>query len=59
MKAQNITENLRIDLYLDEDVFPPMPPLEDDEEVKLNPEETSSERAKFNPRKRKKYRKKI
>ena len=53
MKAPNITENLRIDLYLDEDFFPPMPPLEDDEEVKLNPEETSSERAKFNPRKRK------
>ena len=28
-------------------------PLEDDEDVKLDPEETISERAKFNPRKRK------
>ena len=31
-----------------------MPPLESDEEVKLEPEETSSEREKLNPRKRKK-----
>ena len=46
-------ENLRIDLCLDEDDFPPMPPLEDAEEVKLDPEETISEKTKFNPRKRK------
>ena len=35
MKVQNWTENLPIDLYLDEDEedLPPMPPLKDDEEV--------------------------
>ena len=30
-----------------------MPPLEDDEELKLEPEETIAERIKLNPRKRK------
>ena len=33
--------------------LPPMPPLEIDEEVKLEPEETIAERIKLNPRKRK------
>ena len=35
MKVQNWTENLPIDLYLDEDedYLPPMPPLKDDEKV--------------------------
>ena len=48
-------ENLPIDLYLDEneDDLPPMPALEVDEEVKLEPEETIAERVKLNPRKRK------
>ena len=31
-KVQNKPENLALDLYLDEDVLPPMPPLEGDEE---------------------------
>ena len=41
-----MSEELSIDLYLaddedeDEDDLPLMPPLEDDEEVKLEPEET-------------------
>ena len=35
IKVQNILENLPINLYLDEDDLSPMPPLEDDEEVKL------------------------
>ena len=30
-----MTENLAIDLYLDEDDFPPMSSLEGDEKVKL------------------------
>ena len=30
-----------------------MPPVEDDEEVKIEPEETIAERMKINPRKRK------
>ena len=48
-------ENLPIDLYLDEneDDLLPMPALEVDEEVKLEPEETIAERVKLNPRKRK------
>ena len=44
-------ENLSIDLYLDEDDLPPMPLLESDEEVKLEPEETITERIKLNPQK--------
>ena len=42
IKIQNIPENFFIDLYLDEDEddLPPMLRLEDDEEVKLEPEET-------------------
>ena len=46
-------ENLSIDLYLGEDDLPPMPPLEGDEKVKLEPEETIAERIKLNPQKRK------
>ena len=37
----------------DEDDLPPMLPLEDDEEVKIEQEETIAERIKLNPRKRK------
>ena len=51
MKIQNIPENLSTDLSLDEDDLPSMPPLEDDEEVKLEPEENIDERIKLNPRK--------
>ena len=40
-------------LGFDEDDLLPMPPLADDEEVKLEPEETISERIKLNLRKRK------
>ena len=50
----NSPENVALDFV--EDNLPPMPPLENDEEVKLEPEETSSEREKLNPRKNKKYR---
>ena len=40
IKAKNIPVNLAIELYLyeDEDDLSPMAPLEDDEEVKLEPE---------------------
>ena len=46
-------ENVPIDLYLDEDenYLPPMPALEIDEEVKLEPEKTIDERVKLNLRK--------
>ena len=40
---------LPIDLCWNEDDLPPMPPLEDDEEVKLESEETIAKRAKLNP----------
>ena len=52
----NRPENLPLDLYLDEDEddLPQMLPLEDDEEVKSEPEKTIVERVKLNPRKRKK-----
>ena len=53
IKVQNMPENLPIDLYLDEDNLSPMPPLEDDEEVKLEPEETIAERVKLILQKRK------
>ena len=49
-ETQNVSENLSIELYLDD--LPSMPPLEGDEEVKLEPEETISERVKSNPRKK-------
>ena len=49
----NRPENLTLDLYLDEDHLPPVSPLEDDEEVKSEPEETVAERVKLNPQKRK------
>ena len=54
IKVQNIPQNLPIDLYLDEDEddLPPIPALEGDEEVKLEPEETIAERMKLNPRKK-------
>ena len=48
---RNLSENLSIELYLDD--LPSMSPLEGDEEVKLEPEETISERVKSNPRKKK------
>ena len=44
-------ENLAINLYLDEDEddsLPIPPPLGDDEEIKLEPEETIPERVKLN-----------
>ena len=43
IKVQNLPENVSIGLYLDED----------DEEVKLEPEETIAESVKLNPPKRK------
>ena len=55
IKVQNMPENLPADFYLDpgEDCLPPMSPLEDDEELKLEPEETTAERVKLNSQKRK------
>ena len=47
-----MSENLPIDLYLDEDVDD-LPQLEGDGKVKLDPEETIGERVKLNRRKRK------
>ena len=46
---------MSIDLFLDEDEddLPQIPPLEDDEEVKLEPEETIAKKAKLNSQKRK------
>ena len=52
IKVQNVPDNLPIDLYFDEDGLPQIPTLEDDE-VKLEPEETIAERIKLNPQKRK------
>ena len=43
-----------ISLDSDKDDLPPMTPLEGDEEVKLEQEETIVERVKLNPGKRKK-----
>ena len=51
----NRPENLTLDFV--EDDLPPMPPLEGDEEVKLEPEESIVERVKLNPRKRKEKKK--
>ena len=48
----NRPKNLTLDF--DEDDIRPMPPVEGDEEVKLEPEETIAERVKLNPGKRKK-----
>ena len=50
INVQNIPENLPCDLYLDEDEddLPSMPPLKDDEKVKLEQEETIAERKKLN-----------
>ena len=59
IKVQNIPEKLPIDLYLDadgnedEDVSTPMSSLDGNEKVKLHPEETTSEKVKLNPQKRK------
>ena len=55
IKFQNTPEKLPIDLYLDEDEngLSPIPALEDDEEVKLEPEETIAKRVKLFSRKRK------
>ena len=47
----NVPEKLPIELYLDELLL--VPPLEDDEELKLEPEETITKRTKLNPWKRK------
>ena len=49
-----LPKNLPSDSYLDEDEddFPPMPALEGDEEVKLQPEKTIAERVKLNPQKK-------
>ena len=44
----NKSEILDFDRY----DLPPMPALEGDEEVKLEPEETIAERVKLNPRER-------
>ena len=43
----NRSENLTLDF--DEDDLPPILPLEDDEEIKLEPEESFDERVKLNP----------
>ena len=40
-------------LDFNEDELPPMPPLEGEEEVKLEPEDTIAERIMLNPRKKK------
>ena len=56
IKVQNVPENLHSDLCLDEDEddLSSMPPLEGDEQnVKLEPENTIAERVKLNPRERK------
>ena len=45
-----MTENLSIDLYLDEDHLPPMLGLEGDEQVKLEPEEYIAKRVKLKHR---------
>ena len=47
----NKPETLKFDFGKDD--LPQMPPLEDDEEVKLEPAEVNAERIKLNPRKRK------
>ena len=54
IKVQIMPKSLPIDLYLDEDGddLPQMPPLGDDEEVKLEPEDTIAKRAKLSPHKR-------
>ena len=52
-KVPNVLENIPIGFYLDEDDLPTMPPLVDDEEIKLLAEETIAERIKLNPQKRK------
>ena len=51
-----MSENLPIDLYLDEDDLLPMPALKGDEKDKLEPEKTIAKKIKLNTRKRKKYR---
>ena len=43
----NVPEKLPIELYLDELLL--VQPLEDDEELKLEPEETITKRTKLNP----------
>ena len=43
----NRSENLTLDF--DEDDLPPILPLEDDKEIKLEPEESFDERVKLNP----------
>ena len=48
----NRSENLTPDF--DEDDLPPILPLEDDEEIKLEPEKSFDERLKLNPPKWKK-----
>ena len=53
IKVQDMPDNLSIDLYLDEDHLPPIPTLESNKWVKLEPEEIIAERGKLNPRKRK------
>ena len=62
INVKNLPRNVAIDLCLDEDEdedehendLPPMPALDGDEEVKLQPEETVTERRKkeLNPRKK-------
>ena len=46
-KVQNVSENLAINLYLDEDDLPPMSALEGAKEVKLEPGETIVDRLKL------------
>ena len=48
IKVQNVPENLPIDLYLDD-----LPPLEDDEGLKSEPEEIIAEKMKLKPREEK------
>ena len=53
IKAQNVPENLPIDLYIDEDDLPAMPALEGNDEVKLEQQKTIAVRVKLNSRKKK------
>ena len=54
IKAQNVPENLPIDLYIDEDDLPAMPALEGNDEVKLEQQKTIAVRVKLNSRRKKK-----
>ena len=54
-----MSENLLVDLYLDEDDLLAMPALEGHEKINLQPEETIDERVRLKLRERKKHRSRI